>query len=89
MISMDPPGGTTVHRGDEVSFVVSKGPELIEVPSVRGQGIDAARATLEGLGFVVETEDASGSLGLGYVWSQDPSGGSMAPKGSTITLTII
>ncbi|GAB6984739.1 Stk1 family PASTA domain-containing Ser/Thr kinase [Nocardioides pyridinolyticus] len=89
VISMDPPGGTTVHRGDEVSFVVSKGPELIEVPSVRGQGIDAARATLEGLGFVVETEDASGSLGLGYVWSQDPSGGSMAPKGSTITLTII
>src|SRR5690606_25971555 len=54
IISMDPPGGTTVHRGDEVSFVVSKGPELIEVPSVRGSGIDAARDRLEGLGFKVE-----------------------------------
>jgi beta-lactam-binding protein with PASTA domain len=89
IISMDPPGGTTVHSGDEVSFVVSKGPELVEVPSVRGQGVDAATETLEALGFHVETEEAAGSLGLGFVWSQDPSGGSMAPVGSTITLSLI
>ena len=89
IISMDPPGGTTVHRGDDVSFVVSKGPELVEVPSVRGQGVDAATETLEDLGFHVETESASGSLGLGFVWSQDPDGGSMVPVGSTITLSLI
>ncbi|WP_460829241.1 PASTA domain-containing protein [Nocardioides hungaricus] len=89
VISMDPPGGTTVYGGDEISFVVSKGPELIEVPSVRGQGVDAATATLEGLGFKVRTEDASGSLGLGFVWSQSPGGGELAPKGATITLTLI
>jgi beta-lactam-binding protein with PASTA domain len=89
IISMDPPGGTTVHRGDDVSFVVSKGPELVEVPSVRGQGVDAATETLEGLGFQVETESASGSLGLGFVWSQDPDGGSLVPVGSTITLSLI
>jgi eukaryotic-like serine/threonine-protein kinase len=89
IISMDPPGGTTVHRGDEVSFVVSKGPELIEVPSVRGNGVDAARETLEGLGFHVETEDAPGSLGLGFVFSQSPDAGEMVPPGSTITLSLI
>jgi len=89
IISMDPPAGTTVHRGDEVSFVVSKGPELVEVPSVRGQGVDAATQTLEDLGFKVQTQNASGSLGLGFVWSQDPEGGSMAPVGSTITLSLI
>ncbi|HEU5035976.1 MAG TPA: Stk1 family PASTA domain-containing Ser/Thr kinase [Nocardioides sp.] len=89
VISMDPPGGTTLHRGDAVQLVVSKGPELVDVPSVRGQGVDAATQTLEGLGFEVETREASGSLGLGFVWSQDPSGGERVPKGSTITLTLI
>lgn len=89
IISMTPEAGTTVYSGDEVSYVVSKGPELIEVPSVRGQGVDAATQTLEDLGFNVATESAPGSLGLGFVFSQDPDGGSMVPKGSTITLLLI
>jgi eukaryotic-like serine/threonine-protein kinase len=89
VISMDPAGGTTVHRGDTVSFVVSKGPELVEVPSVRGQGVDAATQTLEGLGFNVVTENAAGSLGLGFVWSQSPGGGDMVAPGTTITLSLI
>jgi beta-lactam-binding protein with PASTA domain len=89
VISMDPPGGTTVHRGDEVSMVVSKGPELIEVPSVRAQGVDAATATLEALGFDVVTEEAAGYLGLGFVFSQSPGGGDMVAPGSTITLSLI
>jgi beta-lactam-binding protein with PASTA domain/serine/threonine protein kinase len=89
VISMDPPAGTTMHSGDRVSLVVSKGPELVEVPSVRAQGVDAATATLEALGFHVVTERASGYLGLGFVFSQDPGGGEMAPKGSTITLSLI
>lgn len=89
IISMDPPAGTTVLRGDEVSFVVSKGPELVEVPSVRAQGVEAATETLEALGFDVETEEAAGHLGLGFVFSQTPGGGEMVPVGSTITLFII
>jgi serine/threonine-protein kinase len=89
IISMDPKPGTTVYRGDEVSFVVSKGPELIEVPSVRAQGVEDARETLEDLGFDVVTEEAPGYLGLGFVFSQDPGGGDRVPIGSTITLYLI
>jgi serine/threonine-protein kinase len=89
VISMNPPSGSTVHHGDSVQLVVSKGPELVEVPSVRGQGVESAKQTLEGLGFHVETREAPGSLGLGFVWSQDPEGGDRVPKGSTITLTLI
>ena len=89
VISMDPPGGATLHSGDEVKLVVSKGPELIEVPSVRGEGVEAATEKLEGLGFSVKTQESSGSLGLGFVWSQDPGGGERVPKGTTITLTLI
>lgn len=89
VISMDPPGGTTVHRGDTVSLVVSLGPELIKVPSVRGMGVEAATEQLEDLGFDVDTRSADNSLGLGFVWSQDPEAGEKIPKGSTITLTLI
>ena len=89
MISMDPPAGTTLHTGDTVSLVVSKGPELVEVPSVRGQGVDDATAKLEDVGFEVETRNADGSLGLGFVWSQSPAGGAKVAPGSTITLSLI
>jgi serine/threonine-protein kinase len=86
---MDPPAGTRLHHGDAVSLVVSSGPELVEVPSVRAQGVDAATETLEALGFRVVTQESGTFLGLGYVLSQSPGGGEMAPQGSTITLTLI
>jgi serine/threonine-protein kinase len=62
---------------------------LVEVPSERGQGVDAATARLEDLGFKVKVEKAAGDLGLGYVWSQDPGSGEEIPNGSTITLFLI
>jgi serine/threonine-protein kinase len=89
VISMDPPAGTRLHHGDDVSVVVSLGPELVEVPSVRAQGVDAATETLEALGFRVVTRKSASYLGLGYVLSQSPGSGEMAPRGSTITLSLI
>jgi serine/threonine-protein kinase len=88
VISQDPTTGT-LFRGDTVSFVVSLGPELVEVPQVRAMGVDAATELLEGLGFVVETERSDTYLGLGYVFSSDPDAGDEVPKGSTITLFLI
>jgi beta-lactam-binding protein with PASTA domain/serine/threonine protein kinase len=88
VISQDPTTGT-LHRGDTVSFVVSQGPELVEVPSVRAMGVDAATELLEGLGFTVETEEADNYLGLGYVFSSDPDSGEQVPRGSTITLFLV
>ncbi|MBZ5736792.1 Stk1 family PASTA domain-containing Ser/Thr kinase [Nocardioides mangrovi] len=89
VISQDPTGGSTLHHGDDISFVVSQGPPLVEVPNVRAQGVDAATKTLEALGFHVTTEKAAGYLGLGFVFSQDPGSGQSVPRGSTITLSII
>jgi serine/threonine-protein kinase len=89
IISQDPPPGTTLHRGDTVSFVVSLGPELVEVPRVRAMGVEAATELLEGLGFQVETQEADNYLGLGFVFSSDPDQGESVPRGSTITLFLI
>lgn len=88
VISQDPTTGT-LYRGDTVSFVVSKGPELVEVPRVRAMGVEAATELLEGLGFQVTTEQSDNYLGLGFVFSSDPDQGEQVPKGSTITLFLI
>lgn len=83
------PLGGTLFAGDPVRFTVSLGPELVEVPNVRASGVQAATEELEALGFVVDTVEAPGHLGLGYVFSSDPPAGEQVPKGSTITLSII
>lgn len=83
------PLGGTLFRGEPVRFTVSLGPELVEVPNVVASGVEAATQELEALGFDVDTREAAGHLGLGYVFSMDPGSGEMIPKGSTITLSII
>ncbi|HET7820606.1 MAG TPA: Stk1 family PASTA domain-containing Ser/Thr kinase [Ornithinibacter sp.] len=87
VISQSPRDGTA-FKGDTVTLVVSKGPVLVTVPDVVGQQLQQARATLEAQGFKVTVRRALGGF-FGTVRLQDPSGGSKAPKGSTITLTIV
>ncbi len=88
VISYEPDEGT-LFRGEEVKVTVSKGPELIEVPSVLGSGLDAAEDELEGAGFEVEVEQAPNYVGISFVVGQDPGGGNLAPRGSTITIYIV
>ncbi|MCB0907343.1 MAG: serine/threonine protein kinase [Nocardioidaceae bacterium] len=90
VITQDPATGP-LYKGDKITLIVSKGPEMIQIPKqgVIAAGVDAARATLEGLGFVVKVEQAPDYLGLGFVKNTDPPAGSSVPKGSTITLFVI
>jgi serine/threonine-protein kinase len=89
VISQSPDHGT-LFRGDTVSLVVSKGPELVEVPGgLRGMGVRAATERLEALGFEVRTTQTDHYLGLGFVWSSDPGSGKRIPRGSTITLSLV
>ncbi|WP_328827690.1 Stk1 family PASTA domain-containing Ser/Thr kinase [Nocardioides acrostichi] len=88
VVSQDPPGGT-LFAGDTVTLTPSKGPELVEVPSVVRQGVDAATQTLKAAGFNVEIENSEVYVGLGYVLRQSPGGGDMAAPGSTIVLYLV
>ena len=90
VISQSPRTGP-LYRGDTVTLVVSQGPELVEIPRVGviAAGVDSARETLEGLGFKVKVKKDEAYLGLGFVRRTDPSPGTLAPKGSTITLYLI
>ena len=66
IISQTPEAGQ-VFRGDKVSFVVSKGPELVKVPDVRGVGVTKATERLQEAGFKVKrSQMVSGGFGLAW-----------------------
>jgi len=66
---------------------LSKGPELVAVPSVRGRSKDDAVAALKAAGFQVRVSAPLGEV-FGLVSQQRPSGG-RAPKGSTVTVVVV
>jgi eukaryotic-like serine/threonine-protein kinase len=87
VISQSPATGT-LFRGDSVTLVVSKGPQLVVVPPVVSQQEVAARAILEGLGFKVAVNRVLGGF-FGTVRDQTPKAGEKAPQGATIELTVV
>ncbi|MET9380740.1 Stk1 family PASTA domain-containing Ser/Thr kinase [Streptomyces sp. NPDC002928] len=83
-----PDADSQAAEGDTVTLTVSKGPEMVEVPDVVGASVDDAKELLEASGF--KAEEDRGLLGLfgDTVKKQSVKAGDMAPKGSTVTLTI-
>lgn len=90
VISQDPASGT-LYRGDTVTLTVSKGPELVTIPSgLIGDRVEDARAELEALGLVVEEQGLLGAdRRIGYVTSVSPGGGERVRRGTTVTLTVL
>jgi len=89
VVSQTPSSGSG-FKDDVIQLVVSEGPQLVQIPGgIVASGVDAAKATLEGLGFVVDVQNADNYLGLGYVYSVSPEEGQMVPFGSTVTLYLI
>lgn len=89
VISQDIEGGTEVDENTTVNLVVSKGKELILVPSVIGQTQEAATTTLTNAGLVVTTSQAfSDTVAKGLVIEQSPTAGLQIVRGSTANLVI-
>lgn len=94
VISASVDSGNTLHWGDSVDVVVSKGPETITLPNYVGQKAFDAKAALEKLGFTVKvssqiTLDARQDK---KVASQDPVGGTEVrirdENGTPTTITL-
>jgi len=83
VIGTEPAAGTSAAKGSAVTIVVSKGPELIKVPDVKGLPLDAALKQITDLGLVADT---TGYLPGRTVRLQDPAAGSMISKGAKVTL---
>jgi serine/threonine-protein kinase len=77
------PGEGTAPRDSEVEVVVSKGPDLVAVPSVKSKSLDEAVAAIEGAGLVVG--DAFGPAN-GKPFETNPPSGTKVHRGATIDI---
>ena len=89
VISVTAAGGA-IHPGGSVTLVVSKGPELVDIPGVSGMTIAAAIELLESVGFSVTVITDIPKKHWAQSWAEagstEPAEGTSAPKGSTVTL---
>jgi serine/threonine-protein kinase len=89
VIEARPAEGTQLDKGTQVTLVVSKGPEQLDVPDEVGKTLDDARTDLQNVGFkVTVTRQETDKKPENEVLSQVPAGGGRAAKGSTVTLTV-
>ncbi len=88
VVKTNPPAGTQVKQGSTVTLFVSGGGT--QVPSVIGDPESTAKSILSNAGFQVKVVTAAGSAGStpGTVFSQQPSNGTTAPAGSTVTIFV-
>ena len=83
VVATVPAAGTTQKQAAAISIKVSKGPELVLVPDVRGEKIADALRKLKALGLQVFVPNYNPN---GHVFDQSPEHGTKIAKGSTITL---
>jgi len=88
VIDQFPLAGTELTATSTVTYAVSLGPELIDVPDMRRVSSTDAQNILTNVGFQIRVqEEASRDVPKGYVARQDPIGVKL-PRGQTITLFI-
>ncbi|WP_457971873.1 protein kinase domain-containing protein [Arthrobacter sp. D1-17] len=90
VLAQAPAAAAQVKHGTPVSLTVSKGPQPIPVPDVRGAEQSAAFRTIEAAGLVAVVADMTvndRNIPEGAVVRQEPASGTLT-RGSTVTLTI-
>ena len=83
VIGVRPSAGAEAPRGSNVEVVVSKGPDLVEVPNVKGTDLAGAVATLEAAGL--EAGDVFGPAN-GKPFDTDPPAGTKVKRGSSVDI---
>lgn len=89
VIDQQPRFPNTIAQNQKVQLTVSKGPQLIVVPKVKGKKQQDATTALQTAGFQVTVQQQpSDTVQQGFVIDSTPKEGAQAPKGSTVTLMV-
>jgi serine/threonine-protein kinase len=90
IIKQDPPGSIMVRKGREVLAVVSLGPELMEVPDLKGMSVRDSRVLLGNSKLKLgKTKTITQSKREpGEIVEQNPPAGEMVRKGTSINLEV-
>jgi eukaryotic-like serine/threonine-protein kinase len=87
-ITTDPPPETEVDCNASVTLIVSRGENLVSLPSVLGLSQEAARSQLEGLGLIVNVDTTDSDEPAGTVIDQDPVGGTEVRRNDRVTIIV-
>ncbi len=90
IIRQEPQAGGVIQKGDTISLVVSRGPQMMEMPNVIGQTQESAVQELanKGLNATCFTVVNDGSEAAGCVVSASESAGTMVEVGTTVVLYV-
>lgn len=83
-----PPAGTSITETALITYALSLGPELIQVPNAEQMRDTDAQRLLTSAGFLVQISEEPNNLTRGFVIRQEPSPGVRLPRGETVTLII-
>jgi beta-lactam-binding protein with PASTA domain len=90
VISQNPSAGRKVRQDREIEAVVSLGPELVDVPDLKGKSLREARMILSNsrlrLGKIVYKPEKGGNPE--QILNQKPAGGDRVSKGQNINLEV-
>ncbi len=83
-----PKQGTKLEQDQRVTLLVSKGTNLVGVPSVLNLQQDDAEAEIEDAGLLANVETETSDAPEGTVFAQDPGPGGAVEVGSEVTITV-
>jgi serine/threonine-protein kinase len=86
VISTNPPAGQQADRAGTVTLDVSKGPDVVPVPDVRGDSVGSAKAALQQAGLVPYVY---GPPGFSVIVDQNPPPGHKVKRGSSVQLVAL
>ena len=87
LVVLQSPSGGTAGKGSQVILQVSKGPDVVTVPTVTDLTVDKAVAALQAQGLVARRSTVLPG-GPRHVLAQSPRAGSRVRRGSTVTLYV-
>jgi len=84
-----PLAGSSLPQTSVVTYVLSLGAEIVDVPDVRLRRASDGQAELERAGFNVQVQqEASANVDEGFIIRQQPFAGARVSRGDTITLVV-
>ncbi|MFJ7586084.1 Stk1 family PASTA domain-containing Ser/Thr kinase [Streptomyces sp. NPDC097617] len=90
VMNTDPPGGRRIRGNGAVTITLSRGPEVVSVPNLKGRPLEEATAELTGSGLApgVVTQAFSQDIAQGSVISTNPAGGEKRAPDTAVSLVV-
>ncbi|GAA0277061.1 Stk1 family PASTA domain-containing Ser/Thr kinase [Streptomyces polychromogenes] len=90
VMNSDPAGGKRIKGNGAVTLTVSRGPEVVSVPDLKGRPLEDAKAELTKAGLApgIVTQAFSQDVAQGSVISTDPAGGQKRAPDTAVALQV-